>query len=76
MSGVLDQILLEDIARNCPQEFLDYHKCVSQNHKNGNASACVENQRKLTYCIKNNVPAFKKIQENCLGRLKDYEGCL
>ena len=47
-----------------------------QHHKTGNASMCSPHQMNLTHCIKSNVPAFKRIQEQCLDSLKAYEGCL
>lgn len=71
MSQFLDQILLDDIAKNCPQEFLNFHKCMSQPEKQ-----CVEEQMGLSKCIKTLVPSFQKIQGVCAGKLQAYEACL
>lgn len=72
MSGLLDQILMEDIARNCPQQFLAFHKCMG----NPQGSNCGQEQVDLASCIKSQVPAFQKIQGECAGMLQAYEACL
>ena len=72
MSGLLDQILMEDIARNCPKQFLAFHKCMGDPQ----GSNCGTEQVQLAVCIKGQVPAFQKIQGECGGRLQAYEACL
>lgn len=71
MSGLLDQILLEDIARNCPQELMAFHRCVGARN-----SGCDNEQVGLSLCIKLKVPAFHRIQAQCSGKLQAYEACL
>ena len=70
-SGVLDQILLEDIARYCPEPFLGFHKCMSDPKKD-----CNQEQFILASCIKTQVPSMQKIQGVCAGKLQAYEACL
>ncbi|ODV79134.1 uncharacterized protein CANTADRAFT_52186 [Suhomyces tanzawaensis NRRL Y-17324] len=70
-SGALDQALMEDIARHCPQQFLAFHKCMS----NG-GTGCDKEQFELAGCIKQQVPSFQKIQGECAAKLKEYESCL
>lgn len=70
-SGLLDQILLEDIARYCPEQFLGFHKCMSNPQRD-----CNQEQFQLAGCIKTQVPAFQKIQGICAGKLQAYEACL
>lgn len=37
---------------------------------------CIEIQKKLSSCIKSEVPLFKRIQDDCNKKLRDYELCL
>lgn len=73
MSAVLDQIMLEDVARCCPQQFLAFHQCMS---KPPLEADCVHEQRNLSRCIKTGVPAFQKVHKMCAGKLQTYEACL
>ncbi|EDK45935.1 conserved hypothetical protein [Lodderomyces elongisporus NRRL YB-4239] len=74
--GLLDQILLEDIARYCPQQFLAFHQCMSSPQSQTDPEACLAQQLELTKCIKFVVPSFQKIQTQCAGKLQSYEACL
>ncbi|ODQ61594.1 hypothetical protein WICANDRAFT_25266 [Wickerhamomyces anomalus NRRL Y-366-8] len=74
MSNILDQLLVEDIARYCPQNFLNFHKCISQNH--ANPQNCAPQQIELSKCIKSEVPSLQKVMTNCGHLLKEYETCL
>jgi hypothetical protein len=69
-SSVLDQILLEDIARYCPQQFLAFHQCMSTDEN------CDHQQFQLAGCIKKSVPTFQTIHTICAGKLQAYEACL
>lgn len=73
MSAVLDQIMIEDVARCCPQQFLAFHQCMS---KPPLEADCVLEQRNLSKCIKSDVPAFQKVHNLCSGKLQAYEACL
>lgn len=73
-SGLLDQLLIEDIARNCPQEYLAFHQCMGRSTPDENN--CALQQYNLAGCIKKLVPAFQRIQSICAGKLQAYEACL
>lgn len=73
MSNALDQLMLEDIARHCPQQFLAFHQCMS---KPPTEADCVLEQKNLSRCIKTSVPVFQKIHGICAGKLQVYEACL
>lgn len=70
MSSVLDQVLLEDIAKFCPVSFLSFHQCMLTDKD------CNEEQAVLAKCIKTKVPSFEKIHTKCDGLLRSYESCL
>lgn len=72
--GELDQFLLEDIARHCPQQFLAFHQCMSK--EDADPNNCSLEQYNLSGCIKKGVPSFQKIQGVCAGKLQVYEACL
>ncbi|KAI5949105.1 hypothetical protein KGF57_004935 [Candida theae] len=72
--GLLDQILLEDIARCCPHQFLAFHQCMSLPQPD--PEHCLKQQVELTQCIRTSVPSFQKIQGECSGKLQAYEACL
>lgn len=73
MSAVLDQAMMEDIARHCPEKFLAFHQCMS---KPPSEADCVLEQHNLSRCIKTKVPVFQQIQTKCAGKLQAYEACL
>lgn len=73
-SGLLDQILLEDIARHCPQQFLSFHQCMTKPVEDPNQ--CQAEQVQLAGCIKGEVPSFHRIQGICSGKLQAYDACL
>lgn len=73
MSGSLDQMMVEDIARNCPEQFHAFHKCMS---KPPSEADCLLEQENLSRCVKTKVPLFQKIQNTCAGKLQGYEACL
>ncbi|CUM65344.1 uncharacterized protein PRCAT00002979001 [Priceomyces carsonii] len=73
-SGLLDQILLEDIARYCPQQFLAFHQCMTKPEEDPNG--CAQEQFNLASCIRRSVPTFQRIQGVCAGKLQAYEACL
>lgn len=73
MSAVLDQIMIEDVARYCPQQFLAFHQCMA---KPPLETDCVLEQKNLSKCMKTDVPAFQKVHNLCAGKLQAYEACL
>lgn len=72
--GYLDQFLLEDIARHCPQQFLSFHQCMSQ--EKPDPKLCAQEQANLSKCIKSSVPSFQRIQNQCAGKMQAYDACL
>lgn len=74
MSSFLDQFIMEDVAKNCPKQFMEYHKCISANHED--PSQCLYRQRDLSLCIKDKVPSIQKVMHNCSQQLSRYEACV
>ncbi|SCU78583.1 LANO_0A03378g1_1 [Lachancea nothofagi CBS 11611] len=74
MSNALDQFIMEDVAKNCPQQFIEYHKCVSKNRED--PSQCAFRQKDLSVCIKQNVPSVQKVMSHCGSLMAKYESCL
>lgn len=74
MSNFLDQLIMEDVAAHCPQQFMEYHKCISQNHDD--PSQCQFRQKDLSKCIKDNVPSVRRVMEKCADHMKMYESCI
>ncbi|OEJ90870.1 Mitochondrial intermembrane space cysteine motif-containing protein MIX14 [Hanseniaspora osmophila] len=72
--SVLDQIIMEDVSFNCPQQFMAYHKCISENHED--PSKCAFRQQDLSNCIKTSVPSVMKIMKTCGPIMQKYETCL
>jgi len=72
--AVLDQIIMEDVSYSCPQEFMQYHKCISENHDD--PSKCAYRQQDLSKCIKTKVPSIMKIMDVCGSIMQKYEGCI
>lgn len=63
------------IAKFCPQQFLNYHKCMSDPNVK-DVTECIPFQGELAKCIKSDVPSFQKIQDKCADVMKDYETCI
>lgn len=74
MSNVLDQIIMEDVAKNCPREFMEYHKCIAANHED--PTPCSYRQVDLSKCIKAKVPSVQKVLRNCSEKMQKYEQCV
>lgn len=74
MSQILDQLLLEDIAAGCPQQLLQFQRCMQL--ASGDISQCWDQQRVLAGCLKTNVPLMQRIRAECAAYLRQYEDCL
>ncbi|AET39911.1 Mix14p Ecym_5133 [Eremothecium cymbalariae DBVPG len=72
--SLLDQFVMEDVAKHCPKEFMLYHKCISTNHED--PSQCGFRERDLTKCIRSRVPSVKDIMKECGDKMKNYEQCV
>lgn len=72
-STFLDQVMLEDVANNCPNDLLAFHQCMA---KPPSEADCLEEQKNLSMCIKSKVTTFQKINAMCSGKLQAYEACL
>ncbi|CDH16165.1 related to Mitochondrial intermembrane space cysteine motif-containing protein MIC14 [Zygosaccharomyces bailii] len=70
----LDQFIMEDVAANCPREFVAYHKCVSSNRDD--PSQCAFRQKDLSQCIKGKVPSVQRVMDNCGSLMHNYETCV
>lgn len=70
----LDQFIMEDVARYCPREFVEYHKCVSSNRDD--LQQCSFRQKDLARCIQGKVPSVKRVMEKCGSLMQNYEKCL
>lgn len=75
MSRVLDQIVMEDVARNCPKPFLDYQNCM-QSPEVKDKRECIKYQTALQKCVQEEVPTFQTIQTKCGAVISKYEACL
>ncbi|CAR22116.1 Mix14p [Lachancea thermotolerans CBS 6340] len=74
MSNALDQFIMEDVAKNCPQQFVEYHKCISKNKDD--PGQCAFRQRDLSVCIKQKVPSVQKVMAKCGQLMQKYETCV
>ncbi|CAI4057925.1 Mix14p SKDI_04G2620 [Saccharomyces kudriavzevii IFO 1802] len=74
MSDILDEIIIEDVVANCPQEFLQYHKCIRDNEEN--PAKCQDGRLTLSKCIKEKVPSVRSIMRQCSEPMKKYERCI
>ncbi|SCU80382.1 LADA_0B07030g1_1 [Lachancea dasiensis] len=74
MSSSLDQFIMEDVAKNCPQQFMEYHKCVAKNRED--PSQCGFRQRDLAVCIRQKVPSVQKVMSHCGSLMANYEACV
>ncbi|AAS50674.1 ABL097Cp [Eremothecium gossypii ATCC 10895] len=72
--SALDQFVMEDVAKHCPNEFMQYHKCISMNHED--PSQCDFRQRDLAVCIKQKVPVVQDIMKHCSAQMQRYEQCI
>ena len=71
-SGLLDQILLEDIARHCPQQFLAFHQCMSK--PSPDANLCGLEQYNLAGCIKKRCSGFPEDSRSLLWEIASIRG--
>ncbi|AJV04060.1 Mic14p [Saccharomyces cerevisiae YJM1401] len=74
MSDILDEIVIEDVVANCPQEFLQYHKCIRDNEEN--PGKCKDGRMTLSTCIREKVPSVKSIMSECSKPMKKYDQCI
>ncbi|KAH3664253.1 hypothetical protein OGAPHI_004605 [Ogataea philodendri] len=72
--AVLDDIILQDVAKSCGAQFRNYHECILA--PDGDAKKCLPLQDELQNCVKNDVPSFQRIQKNCATKIAEFESCL
>lgn len=75
MSRVLDDIILEDVAKTCPEPFVGYHKCM-ESPEVRDKRKCAKYQVALQKCVREDVPSFQKIQRKCSKIIQSYSSCL
>lgn len=70
----LDQFIMEDVAANCPREFVAYHQCVASNRED--PSQCAFRQKDLSQCIRGKVPSVQRVMDHCGPLMQSYEACV
>lgn len=75
MSRVLDDIIMEDVAKACPESFLGFNKCM-QSPEVRDKRDCIKFQVALQKCVREDVKSFQRIQKNCTEMISKYEHCL
>lgn len=74
-SRVLDEFIIQEVARTCPEPFLNFHKCM-EDPTITDKSACASHQMELQKCIKNEVTVYRHIEERCNEAISKYQDCL
>ncbi|AMD20982.1 HEL299Wp [Eremothecium sinecaudum] len=72
--SALDQFVMQDVAKHCPKQFMEMHKCIAQNRDD--PSQCNFRQKDLATCIKQKVPSVQAIMSNCGDKMNDYQQCI
>lgn len=74
-SRVLDEFIIQEVARTCPESFIAFHKCMDDPAIRDKAN-CDKHQLDLQACIKNEVTVYHKIEKNCSNAILKYQDCL
>lgn len=74
-SRVLDEFVIQEVARTCPESFLAFHKCMDDPSIKDKAE-CDKHQLALQTCIKNEVTVYHRIEKNCSKAIMKYQDCL
>ncbi|ODV92749.1 hypothetical protein CANCADRAFT_92619 [Tortispora caseinolytica NRRL Y-17796] len=73
---ILDQAMIEEVAKYCPDQFLNLHKCIGDGKASGKPVNCWNQQSQLSSCVKSKVPSFKKIKTDCGEQFEAYKNCI
>lgn len=74
-SRVLDEFIIQEVARSCPEPFLNYHKCIDDPSIQ-DKSQCSKYQTELQKCIKTKVTVYHDIEKNCAKTISSFQDCL
>lgn len=74
-SRVLDEFIIQEVARTCPESFLAFHKCM-EDPAIRDKNQCDKHQLDLQRCIKNEVTVYQRIEKNCADVIMKYQDCL
>lgn len=74
-SRVLDEFIIQEVARTCPESFLGYHTCMEDPSVQDKAQ-CSQHQLALQKCIKTKVTVYKQIEKSCSSAINRYQDCL
>lgn len=74
-SRVLDEFIIQEVARTCPEPFLGFHKCM-EDPAITDKSACATYQRSLQQCIKTQVTVYRHIENTCADKIHNYQDCI
>lgn len=74
-SRVLDDYIIQEVARTCPESFLGYHRCMDDPTIT-DKSKCAKFQRDLQECVKTQVTVYHKIESKCNSIIEKYQTCL
>lgn len=74
-SRVLDDFIIQEVARTCPEPFLGYHRCI-EDPTVIDKSACATFQKDLQECVKTQVTVYRQIEDKCSKLIANYQNCI
>lgn len=74
-SRVLDEFIIKEVAKTCPESFLGFHKCMDDPTVT-DKSECSKYQKDLQECIKTKVNVYHNIEAKCASVIHNYQDCL
>lgn len=74
-SRVLDEYIIQEVARTCPEPFLGFHRCM-EDPAIKDKSECATFQRDLQHCVKTQVTVYHRIESKCSDIIQKYQTCL
>jgi hypothetical protein len=74
-SRVLDEFIIQEVARTCPESFVGFHRCLDDPSVK-DKSECGKHQAALQKCIKTKVTVYRHIENSCSDNIIKYQDCL
>ncbi|KAG0689313.1 hypothetical protein C6P40_005208 [Pichia californica] len=74
-SRVLDDYIIQEVARQCPEPFLGFHRCMDDPSIT-DKSKCANFQHDLQKCVKTQVTVYHRIESKCSKIIDKYQNCL
>lgn len=74
-SRVLDEFVIQEVAKTCPEPFVNFHKCL-EDPTIKDKNQCAEFQLALQKCVKTQVTVYRHIEENCSEKIMKYQDCI